>query len=78
MRPMQVAAFATVLDKDLSDRKKTSEVELAPLLPESYASMVAAELKRRLKQAPVAFWARPPVALFSQDAASDFPGWEFS
>ena len=67
-----------MLDKDLTDRKKTSEVDIAPLLGDSYAAMVAAELKRRLKQAPVAFWAQPPTALFVQEAAADFPGWDLS
>lgn len=73
----QVAAFATVLDKDLTDRKKTSEVDIAPLLTDSYAAMVTAELKRRLKHAPVAFYSRPPATLFLPEAAIDFPGWSF-
>ena len=67
-----------MLDKDLTDRKKTSEVDIAPLLTDSYAAMVGAELKRRLKQVPVAFWSSPPSALFVQEAAVDFPGWDLS
>ena len=75
---MQVAALAGVLDKDLTNRKATSEVDVGPLLTASYASMIEGELKRRLKQAPVAFWARPPKKLFTEDAAADLPGWDLS
>ncbi len=46
----QVAAFCTVLDKDLSDRTKTSEVDISPLLIQSYSTLINQELERRLKQ----------------------------
>ena len=54
----QVAAFVTVLDKDLTDRKKTAEVDIGPLLTSSYSELSAAELGRRLKHVPVAFYAQ--------------------
>ena len=75
---VQVAALAGVLDTDLTNRKATSEVDVGPLLTASYASLIETELKRRLKQAPVAFWARPPAKLFSDDATVDLPGWQLS
>ncbi len=60
----QVAAFVVVLDKDLADRKKTAEVDLGPLLTLSYSGLSAAELGRRLKHVPVAFYAQKPPELF--------------
>jgi hypothetical protein len=47
---MQVAALAGVLDKDLGDRVKTSEVDITPLLTASYASLFTQEVDRRIKQ----------------------------
>jgi hypothetical protein len=46
----QVSAFCSVLDKDLSDRTKTSEVDITPLLMQSYSTLMGQELERRLKQ----------------------------
>lgn len=46
----QVSTLAAVLDKDLAARVKTAEVDVEPLLTSSYASLMAAELARRLKQ----------------------------
>ncbi len=60
----QVAAFAAVLDKDLADRKKTAEVDIGPLLTLSYSELAAAELGRRLKHVPVAFYAQKCPELF--------------
>jgi U3 small nucleolar RNA-associated protein 19 len=60
----QVSTFVTLLDKDLGDRAHTSEVDLDPLLGASYSSLISAEVGRRLKAAPVAFYARAPDALF--------------
>jgi hypothetical protein len=54
----------SVLDKDLGDRPHTSEVDLDPLLSASYSSLISSEVGRRLKAAPVAFYARPPTRLF--------------
>lgn len=72
----QVAAFAAVLDKDLTDRKKTAEVDLAPFLTGSYASLVSAELARRLKQVPVAFYPSKLTGLMDPDKCTiDFVGW---
>lgn len=75
----QVAAFSSIMDKDLADRRRTAEVDIQPLLGDSYASRIQAELKKRLKAAPTAFYAEPPQALFTANvAAAAFPGWAFS
>lgn len=75
---MQVAAFATVLDKDLTDRKKTSEIDPAPLLTGSYSSIISIELGRRLKHVPVAFYPRKLTGLMDPEVCKlDFPGWAF-
>jgi len=46
----QVAALCAVLDKDLSDRRTTTEVDVDPLVSASYASLFSLEVERRLKQ----------------------------
>ncbi len=69
-----------MLNKDLSDRRRTAEVDLQPLLPQSYASRLQAELSRKIKrQPPTAFYAEPPSQLFpAATAAASLPGWSFS
>jgi hypothetical protein len=57
---VQVSAFVTVLDKDLSDRVRTSEIDIEPLLTSSYSSLFAQEAERRLKSVALAFYAQPP------------------
>lgn len=75
---MQVSAFAMALDKDLTDKKKTSEIDPAPLLTGSYSSIVSAELERRLKQVPIAFYPRKLTGLMDPEACKvDFVGWAF-
>ncbi|KAI7841082.1 hypothetical protein COHA_005309 [Chlorella ohadii] len=72
----QVAAYCSVLDKDLRDRKKTSEVDVGEALGAGYASMIVSEVSRRLKQVPTAFYRTPPEALFADAAcAADWAGW---
>lgn len=48
--PFQVAGLCQILDKDLTDRTKTSEVDVEPLLDTSYTSLFVSEAERRLKQ----------------------------
>ncbi len=73
---LQVAAFAAVLDKDLTDRRKTAEVDLGPLLTGSYSSLVNTELARRLKQVPVAFYPAKLTGLIDvEKCGADFVGW---
>ncbi|KAL6760944.1 CBF/Mak21 family-domain-containing protein [Haematococcus lacustris] len=72
----QVATLTAVLDKDLGDRVKTSEVDLGPLLSASYASLFSQEVERRINMVPVAFYNSPPSHLFSSSAvAEEWPGW---
>ena len=74
--PCQVAAYVSILDKDLRDRKKTAEVDVGEAMGAGYASMFAAEAGRRLKQVPAAFYRAPPEALFADAAcAADWAGW---
>jgi hypothetical protein len=72
----QVAAAVAMLDRDLSDRKRTAEVDMAPLRGGSYASLVTAELARRLKRVPTAFYAQKLSRLLEPEACgADFAGW---
>jgi U3 small nucleolar RNA-associated protein 19 len=73
-----VAAFAAVLDKDLTDRARTSEVDVDGVLGASYGSLMAEELERKLKtRVPVAAHAAPPTALFGSGgvASGAWAGW---
>lgn len=73
-----VAQMACViLEKDLTDRRKTAEINMGLLTKESYSSMISAELKKRVKRVPVAFYPKPPTKLFGEHCAEDFLGWSF-
>lgn len=71
-----MSAFCAILDKDVSDRTKTTEVDLSPLLAASYASLFTTEVERRLKQVPIAFYQQAPAKLFDINCHDDFVGWE--
>lgn len=47
---MQVSTLSSVLDRNLADKLKTSEVDIGPLLTTSYASLFEQEVTRRIKQ----------------------------
>lgn len=76
----QVAGLVSVLDKDLADRVRTAELDLGPLLPGSYASLLAAELGRKLRRGvSVAFYPEPPAGLFdARLLGDDLAGWELA
>lgn len=75
----EVASFTAILDKDLSDKKRTAEVDMQPLLGRSYGSRFATEASRRLKAVPTAHYTTPPRALFPAAAlGSTLPGWSLS
>jgi hypothetical protein len=78
--PLQVAAMSSVLDKDLADRVRSSELDLGPLLPASYASLMGQELARKLRKGvAVAFYAAPPQGLW--DGAllgEELQGWDLA
>ncbi|GIL60600.1 hypothetical protein Vafri_15126 [Volvox africanus] len=84
----QVSTFCAVLDKDLTDRTKTAEVNLEDLLGSgkgngqqqggagSYNALIQGELARKLRKVPVAFYPQPPTALFPTTLAADeMAGW---
>ena len=72
---LQVASFCGTLEKDLSDRRKTAEIDIAEILTASYASMFNTEAERRIKGVPTAFYQRAPTKLFDANCLADFPGW---
>lgn len=72
-----ISSYTAVLDRNLSDRKKTAELNLLDVIATSYSSMFEREVQRRLKQIPVAGYATLPRSLFDSKDAVDFPGWSF-
>jgi hypothetical protein len=77
---LQVAAMSSVLDKDLSDRVRSSELDLAPLLPASYASLMGQELGRKLRKGvAVAFYTSSPGGLWDAGLlGEEMPGWDLT
>ncbi|CAA7391227.1 unnamed protein product [Spirodela intermedia] len=71
---LDVMKFVASLETDLTVRAKTSEVTVADFCSGSYSSIFRDEIKKRIKQVPVAFYKATPASLFS---ASDFAGWSF-
>lgn len=61
---VQVAASVSLLDRDFSDPKKTSDVNVEQYAAGSYAAIIKQELDIRLKKAPIAFHAQPLISLF--------------
>lgn len=75
---LQVAVLAKqILDKDLTDRKKTSELDIGPYVGGSYNQLASTELERRIKQVSTAFYRTPPTKLFGSHGASEFSAWAF-
>jgi hypothetical protein len=72
--------MCSVLDKDLADRVRSSELDLAPLLPASYASLMGQELGRKLRKGvPVAFYAAAPHGLWDGGLlGEELAGWDLS
>ncbi|XP_057725219.1 protein NUCLEOLAR COMPLEX ASSOCIATED 4-like [Arachis stenosperma] len=69
-----VSRFALSLENDLTVRAKTSEVNVGDFSSGSYATIIGAEMSRRVKQVPLAFYKSTPSTLFSD---ADFAGWTF-
>lgn len=69
-----VSRFVLSLENDLTIRAKTTEVAVKDFSSGSYATIFGEEIRRRVKQVPLAFYKSTPTALFSE---SDFPGWTF-
>ncbi|KAF9586931.1 hypothetical protein IFM89_039803 [Coptis chinensis] len=69
-----VSRFVASLENDLTVRAKTTEITVKDFSSASYATIFRAEIGRRIKQVPLAFYKASPASLFSE---SDFPGWSF-
>ncbi|XP_064987752.1 protein NUCLEOLAR COMPLEX ASSOCIATED 4-like isoform X2 [Musa acuminata AAA Group] len=69
-----VSRFVASLENDLTVRAKTSEVTVADFSSGSYATVFREEVRRRIKQVPIAFYKVIPSSLFDN---SEFPGWTF-
>lgn len=69
-----VSRFVLSLENDLTVRAKTTEMTVQDFSSGSYATIFGDEIRRRVKQVPLAFYKATPTSLFSE---SDFPGWTF-
>ncbi|KAK1356418.1 nucleolar complex protein 4-like [Heracleum sosnowskyi] len=70
-----VSRFVLSLENDLTVRAKTAEVAIKDFSSGSYATIFGDEIRRRVKQVPLAFYKATPTSLFSE---SDFGGWTFN
>ncbi|CAI5476060.1 unnamed protein product, partial [Closterium sp. Yama58-4] len=71
-----VSRFVASLEKDLSERSSTMELNVADFSATSYGTIMADELGRRVKAVPLAFFERTPTTLFptsSSPTASAIP-----
>ncbi|CAI5978509.1 unnamed protein product [Closterium sp. NIES-64] len=78
--------FVASLEKDLSERSSTVELNVADFSATSYGTIMADELGRRVKAVPLAFFERTPTTLFPTSSSSSsasaipqfgsFPGWK--
>lgn len=69
-----VSRFVASLENDLTVRAKTTEMKITDFSSGSYATVFRDEVRRRIKQVPLAFYSTTPTSLFE---GSDFPGWTF-
>ncbi|KAH7617166.1 hypothetical protein Ndes2526B_g07759 [Nannochloris sp. 'desiccata'] len=72
-----VSSYCSILEKDLSDRKRTAEIDVGDVLIASYTSMFTREVERRLKSVPAAFYAveEMPKKVMDGLFSDDFQGW---
>lgn len=71
-----VSSYCQILEKDLTDRRRTAEIDIEEILRLSYSSLFMKEIKRRLKSAPTAFHRDIPGRLFDPRNSNDFQGWK--
>ncbi|KAJ4846639.1 hypothetical protein Tsubulata_014653 [Turnera subulata] len=69
-----VSRFVLSLENDLTVRAKTTEINIEDFSSGSYATIFGEEIRRRVKQVPLAFYKSTPKSLFS---STDFAGWTF-
>jgi len=76
----QVVEFVKVLEKDLGDRRKTSELPVGDTTGYSYLTLLDEELARKMKRVPLAYFAtQVPKKLVDAEAlAPSFPGWDLA
>mmetsp|Transcript_16956 Transcript_16956/g.32481 ORF Transcript_16956/g.32481 Transcript_16956/m.32481 type:complete len:595 (+) Transcript_16956:111-1895(+) len=75
----QVVKFVKVLEKDLTERRKTTEMPTADTTGYSYQSLLDEELGQKMKRAPLAFYETLPKTLLDPSAlCGSFPGWDLS
>ncbi|KAI3756778.1 hypothetical protein L1987_56601 [Smallanthus sonchifolius] len=69
-----LSRFVLLLENDLTVRSKTTEGTVKDFSSGSYATIFRDEMRRRVKQVPLAFYKAIPTSLFSE---TDFVGWTF-
>ncbi|KAG6403673.1 hypothetical protein SASPL_135901 [Salvia splendens] len=69
-----VSRFALSVVNDLAVRSRIPEIAVSDFSSGSYATIFGDEIRRRVKQVPLAFYKTTPACLFSE---LDFPGWTF-
>ncbi|KFK40110.1 hypothetical protein AALP_AA3G331600 [Arabis alpina] len=70
-----VSRFVPSLETDLTIRAKTTEMKIEDYNSGSYGTIFKNEIRRRVKEVPLAFYKTIPTSLFEE---SDFPGWSFT
>lgn len=70
-----VSRFVLSLENDLTNRSKTTEMNIKDFSSGSYATVFGDEMRRRVKQVPLAYYKSIPSILFSE---SDYAGWTFN
>lgn len=76
-----VAQYCSILDKDITNRVKYSEVDISEVLSVSYASLFDREIKKRLKSVPTSIYSGTregiPKSLFGteESMSKQFPGF---
>ncbi|KAA3452195.1 nucleolar complex protein 4-like protein [Gossypium australe] len=69
-----VSRFVLSLENDLTVRSKTTEMDIKDFSSGSYATIFGDEIRRRVKQVPLAFYKATPTSLFPE---FEFCGWTF-
>ncbi len=72
-----VSSYCAILEKDLTDRRRTAEIDVGDVLSASYTSMFTREVEKRLKSVPAAFYAvdAMPKKVMDEVFSGDFEGW---
>ena len=61
----QVPKMVSLLERDLTERVKTKELDMGDLCAASYGTLIAEELDVRMKKVPLANHVEPFTSLFS-------------